>query len=293
MVSILKHLCDHFDSSKLTKDLTFVGIGVIGIFISGISAAAISNSFNGELTQCYTPQCFDNLLSWFSFPLKTLTATAAIMGIVAMVHRSKQTANQIELSIKQVQTTLNQNIYSNYSAHIKDFKGHISSISFKVIKPYNLTLLYEVIFPDNNPSLFNYKGLPLTEDIILNHQKYLISDEDIIGISNNDINVIEKSISFINQFDLSTNSSLHKIGFDIKKITKKNGMILNTKYQLPLDNIYYSNLFSDINKLCDACNGLSSNSDKKNISKYIALCDHLRQAHLSIINYKPNTSNLI
>ncbi|PSU71102.1 hypothetical protein C9J22_07650 [Photobacterium phosphoreum] len=289
MVSILKRICDHFDSSKLTKDLTFVSIGVIGIVISGMSTAAISNSFNGELILCDTPQCFDNLLSWFSFPLKALTATAAIMGIVAMVHRSKQTANQIELSIKQVQTTLNQNIYSNYSAHIKDFKGHISSISFKVIKPYNLTLLYEVIFPDNNPSSFNYQGLPLTEDIILNHQKYLISDEDIIGISNNDINVIEKSILFINQFNLITNNSLQKIGFDIKKITKKNGMILNTKYKLPLDSIYYTNLFSDINKLCDACNCLSSNSDKKSISKYIALCDHLRQAHLSIISYKPNT----
>jgi hypothetical protein len=53
MVSILKRICNYFDSSKLTKDLTFVGIGVIGIFISGVSAAAISNSFNGELTQCY------------------------------------------------------------------------------------------------------------------------------------------------------------------------------------------------------------------------------------------------
>ncbi|MCD9557214.1 hypothetical protein GRJ22_12300 [Photobacterium carnosum] len=119
MVSILKRLCVFFDSSKLTRDWVFVGVGVIGIFISGVSAAAINNSFNGELTQCYTPQCFDNLLGWFLFPLQTLTATAAIMGIVAMVHRSKQTATQIELSTKQIQTTINQNMHLNYFSHLK------------------------------------------------------------------------------------------------------------------------------------------------------------------------------
>ena len=158
MVSILKRLCVFFDSSKLTRDWVFVGVGVIGIFISGVSAAAISNSFNGELTQCYTPQCFDNLLSWFSFPLKTLTATAAIMGIVAMVHRSKQTATQIELSTKQIQTTINQNMHLNYFSHLKDFKEQINSLELKVLKPINNHTLYKCIFVNNTPSNFKPRG---------------------------------------------------------------------------------------------------------------------------------------
>lgn len=73
MVSILKRICNYFDSSNLTKDLTFVGIGVTGIFISGVSTAAISNSFNGELTQCYC-EC-NQKMSFRQIEIQCITIT--------------------------------------------------------------------------------------------------------------------------------------------------------------------------------------------------------------------------
>ena len=80
MVSILKRICNYFDSSKLTKDLTFVSIGVIGIFISGVSAAAISNSFNGELTQCYCGR--NKKMSFRPIEIQCITIILESQGVI-------------------------------------------------------------------------------------------------------------------------------------------------------------------------------------------------------------------
>ncbi len=104
-----------------------------------------------ELIRCYTPQCFDSLLNWYSFPLKALTATAAIMGIIAMMHRSKQTATQIE-------TTIKQNMHINYFSHLKDFKETIKSLQLKSIQSNNINELYKLLFPHNSPDNFTSQG---------------------------------------------------------------------------------------------------------------------------------------
>ena len=235
MISILKRICNYFDSSKLTKDLTFVGIGVIGIFISWVSAAAISNSFNGELTQCYTPQCFDNLLSWFSFPLKTLTATAAIMGIVAMVHRSKQTANQIDLSIKQITITAKQNMYLNYFSHIKNFKEEIASLEIEHLKLINDNRLYKLIFEENTPNNFSPNGSiePILEQI-KNLLKRKSRSESKYEKS---INALRTSEDILNQRQILDIHNLHNETFiNLRNLFFSLGYSINYQSEVILHN---------------------------------------------------------
>lgn len=284
MVSILKRLCVFFDSSKLTKDLTFVSIGIIGIFISGVSAAAISNSFKGELTQCYTPQCFDNLLSWFSFPLKTLTATAAIMGIVAMIHRSKQTATQIELSTKQIQTTINQNMHLNYFSHLKEFKERINFLDFEHLEIVNLNTLYKEIYPSNTPNYFNHIGnsQPLLGRVlnglknahleIISLNSYLHNNENILWykptIADNDIYYVANALSSYQQQITTLFNSLGVL-VNWNNLKKQNPELLKNKsitsngeivgFYINIDNIttpnpaVFDGISHEINSLLECC----------------------------------------
>ncbi|MEC6832408.1 hypothetical protein VXS06_11635 [Photobacterium toruni] len=304
MVSIVKRICDYFDSSKLTKDLTFVSIGVIGIFISGFSATAINNSFNGELTQCYTPQCFRNLLIWFSFPLKTLTATAAIMGIAAMVHRSKQTATQIELSTKQIQTTINQNMHLNYFSHLKEFKERINFLDFKHLKMVNLNTLYKEIYPSNTPNYFNHIGdsqsllgrvlndLKNARLEIINLNSYLYGNENILPykltptISDNDIYYVANALSLyqnkittlFNSFGVLVNwNNLEKQNPELlkNKSIKSNGEIIGfyiNKNNITTPNPAVFDVISDeINSLLDHCLDIAMSETEYPIEKRMFL----------------------
>ncbi|MCD9536495.1 hypothetical protein [Photobacterium carnosum] len=302
MVSILKRICNYFDSSKLTKDLTFVGIGVTGIFISGVSTAAISNSFNGELTQCYTPQCFDNLLNWFSFPLKTLTATAAIMGIVAMVHRSKQTATQIELSTKQIQTTINHNMHLNYFSHLKEFKERINFLDFEHLEIVNLNTLYKEIYPSNTPNYFNHIGnsQPLLGRVlnglknayleISSLNSYLYNNENILRykptIADNDAYYVANALSSYQQQITTLFKSLGVL-VNWNNLEKQNPELLKNKsiksngeivgFYINIDNIttpnpaVFDGISHEINSLLDCCLDIAMSETEYPIEKKMLL----------------------
>lgn len=284
MVSILKRLCVFFDSSKLTRDWVFVGVGVSGVIISVYFSIKIRGSFNGELIECYTHQCFDNLLSWFSFPLKILTATAAIMGIVAMVHRSKQTATQIELSTKQIQTTINQNMHLNYFSHLKEFKERINFLDFEHLEIVNLNTLYKEIYPSNTPNYFNHIGnsQPLLGRVlngfknayleISSLNSYLYNNENILRykptIADNDVYYVANALSSYQQQITTLFKSLGVL-VNWNNLEKQNPELLKNKsiksngeivgLYINIDNIttpnpaVFDGISHEINSLLDCC----------------------------------------
>ncbi|WP_318465446.1 hypothetical protein [Photobacterium leiognathi] len=158
---------------KLSKDPFFISTFVIGSIITIGSAIAIGFSGIGELGVCFKPECFTNFLTYYAFPFKAATATAAILGIVAMLHKSKQTAEQIALSTQQIQTTINQNQYLNYFSHLKDFKEQINGLDLTILKPEPNNNAYKLIFPNNAPSNFSPNG---TCDGLLNSLKRLTDE---------------------------------------------------------------------------------------------------------------------
>lgn len=147
---------------KLTKDPLFRLTFIIGMVVSIGSAIAIGFWGIKDLGFCVRPECFSNFLTYYAFPFKTLTVTAAIIGIVAMMHKSKQTATQIDIAAKQ-------NMYLNYFSHLKDFKEQINSLELKALKPINNYRLYKCIFVDNTP--YNFKPSGTLDNILYELQQ--------------------------------------------------------------------------------------------------------------------------
>lgn len=302
MVSILKRLCVFFDSSKLTRDWVFVGVGVSGVIISVYFSIKIRGSFNGELIECYTYQCFDNLLSWFSFPLKILTATAAIMGIVAMVHRSKQTATQIELSTKQIQTTINQNMHLNYFSHLKEFKERINFLDFEHLEIVNLNTLYKEIYPSNTPNYFNHIGnsQPLLGRVlnglknayleIISLNSHLYNNENILRykptIADNDVYYVANALSSYQQQITTLFKSLGVL-VNWNNLEKQNPELLKNKsiksngeivgFYINIDNIttpnpaVFDGISHEINSLLDCCLDIAMSETEYPIEKKMLL----------------------
>lgn len=234
---------------KLTKDPLFRLTFIIGMVVSIGSAIAIGFFGIEGLGFCVRPECFSNFLTYYAFPFKALTATAAIMGIIAMMHRSKQTATQIELSTaqiklstRQIQTTINQNMHLNYFSHLKDFKETIKSLEFKHIQYNNINKLYKLLFPNNSPNHFTSQG---TMNYFENSLNSMIESHDIIknklSTTNNKtlISYIDDSFSDIAFKEIELN---HDDVIIIKKLIgqiKRNILLsLNNIGFKPIDNSY-------------------------------------------------------
>lgn len=143
---------------KLSKDNWFRGVLIAGSLLTVGSAIAIGFSGIGKLGVCFKPECFANFLTYYDFPFKAATATVAALGLIAMLHKSKQTAQQITLSTEQIQTTINQNQYLNYFNHLKDFKEQVASVELTALKPMPNHTGYKLIFPKNTPTNFSVEG---------------------------------------------------------------------------------------------------------------------------------------
>ncbi|MFB2656422.1 hypothetical protein [Shewanella xiamenensis] len=102
---------------------------------------------------CGTSECFISFVQLYAFPIDVLKATAAILAIVALLHKSDET--QVQISISE-----SQNTYNNYFHH-RDmvYKEITESISnSKTIKLYNFNKLYNLLFPLNRPDNFNFNA---------------------------------------------------------------------------------------------------------------------------------------
>ena len=117
---------------------------IFGAVIAVFSSLVIINSTD-NLALCVNSACFTSFLELFDFPLKVLSATFFIAGFIAVIHRSKQTYHQIEIAQEQ-------NQFSNYFTHKKEF---IDSIS-RFAEERNVLLAskserYHKFFPTNTP----------------------------------------------------------------------------------------------------------------------------------------------
>ncbi|MGR5461566.1 hypothetical protein ACPV5G_01270 [Photobacterium damselae] len=304
---------------KLSQDRIFIGTLIIGVVMSMISAVSIYLSFDGSLVVCAKPACFDNLLNWFSFPLKVLTATVAVMGIVAMLHRSKQTAKQIELSTQQIQTTINQNMYLNYFSHLKDFKEQVSRLEFRVIEIEDRNKLYKALYPDNTPVKFspvddiiyffnsiNSKLKQVDDDIYSTINKLSSNTKDEIlnpyckGIRDIIIDLSDcKTVYFcLLNYKSKINDILNSMGIkpNWTYINKKNTIISDkdgiSNYLFPLVNLdfemkfiqneYFDDLSRDIDVLLVFLSGLSLHNKNNYAQFHMKTTSYLLAINLNV-----------
>lgn len=149
-----------------------------GIVISAFFSIFIIS--RNDLYWCSEISCFSSFLTIFDFPLKILSASLAISGFVALVHRSEQTRHQIEMSI-------NQNLFKNFIDHKKEFMEIISSMeSGFPIKISDKSSLYTKLFPNNNTQNVEFISSGRNGDksdlsfLIENHNKLISQYNDMI-----------------------------------------------------------------------------------------------------------------
>ena len=116
-------------------------------FILG-ALAAITTTFaitsNNNFIRCADVQCFSNFLEYFAIPIKILSTTFFVAGFVAVIHRSKQTYHQIDISLKQ-------NSFKNYLEH----KAELGEVLNAFEKEWQVDVrgkhsLYRKLFPRNS-----------------------------------------------------------------------------------------------------------------------------------------------
>lgn len=116
-------------------------------FIFGILAAIATTiviTSNNKFIGCADVQCFSNFLEYFAVSIKILSATFFVAGFVAVIHRSKQTHHQIEISLKQ-------NSFKNYLDH----KAELAAVLYAFEEEFQVEVkgkhsLYRKLFPRNS-----------------------------------------------------------------------------------------------------------------------------------------------
>lgn len=100
-----------------------------------------------EWNICFvSPTCYNSIFTNFKFPLGAAAAGLSLMGLTGAFFRSEQTE-------RQMQATLQQNVYTNYVTHRKEFFALLEGL--EKTYPINFLskpLVYKQVFPDNNPT---------------------------------------------------------------------------------------------------------------------------------------------
>ncbi|OOE78235.1 hypothetical protein BZG72_15705 [Salinivibrio sp. PR6] len=118
--------------------------------------ATVAIGYHTNLSLCFTATCFNNLLEFFKVPIRLLAATLSIIGLIALAHRSEQSAKQIKLSEEQ-------NIFSNHYKNKEEFWKYIETSPNKdYIKKHAST--YDFIFPKSKLGIYMVRPLLTTSE---------------------------------------------------------------------------------------------------------------------------------
>lgn len=124
---------------------------VFSILISTLSTSLII--LNTEVAWQFDYLGFNTFVEIFRFPLSVLAIAITIIAILATMHRSVQTKEQILNSNKQ-------NVFSNYYKHIEEFEKYMNSvIKDKTLMFENLRATHKMLFPvaeKGNYNISNY-----------------------------------------------------------------------------------------------------------------------------------------
>lgn len=147
-----------FDPSKSFFELKIIrGIIVATLILVSISIFSILYFSNG-LDFFLSYKGFNYALNEvFYFPVRLVLASASLLALLALNHRSNQNADQIKKSNDQLSETKRNNTFTNYFKHKEEFYRYINSSmlggGFKEedLKYVSHQTVYSLSFPLNGP----------------------------------------------------------------------------------------------------------------------------------------------
>ncbi len=98
--------------------------------------------FSNNYMMCFKENCFNDLLVIFKLPINIFTGGMAIAGLRALIVRSQQTADQIELTFKQ-------NLFTNYYKHLEEFEKYLESHIDDHIFFRSIREVHSYLFPES------------------------------------------------------------------------------------------------------------------------------------------------
>jgi hypothetical protein len=113
---------------------------LISILVSGVFTLLII--FNSDIVWKLDYVGFNSFVEIFKVPLSILAIAITVIAILATMHRSAQTKEQILSANKQ-------NAFSNYYKHIEEFEKYMNTaIKSKTLIFENLRLAHKCLFPN-------------------------------------------------------------------------------------------------------------------------------------------------
>lgn len=222
------------------------------IAFSLLSAAfiflVIDGKFNFEISGI---DSFKNFYEIFKIPLSLIAASPVTAGIAAIIHRSEETAKQIELSNKQYKSSQQRNNFENYTKHKDELEKTLTYLqkntTYKTIKAFYPSInIYRRLFPNNNfknfePELQN-KNLLITYNRMKQISFKMSKSTSMINVDDiKNLLILYNTItsSFNINFENHFESSLFNI-----EISYSKEIISSTEENQELVNLYFS--------ICDA-----------------------------------------
>jgi uncharacterized integral membrane protein len=136
------NLSEYFKIDPLKSFVEQRILWVVVIVLSSVAAIiAIIIVCNSNLEVALDYRGFNSFVEIFKVPIALLAITATLAALLATIHRSAQTREQIITANKQ-------NIFSNYYKHIEEFEKYIhASIVDSHIHFQNLRMTHKYLFP--------------------------------------------------------------------------------------------------------------------------------------------------
>lgn len=135
-----------------------LAIGLVGA-ITSTSVLIYYSNLQADLTY----KGFNHFFVVFKFPVSVLAAMLSVIGLIALAHRSEQSARQIQQSAKQIKLSEEQNIFSNHYKNKEEFWKYIETSPNKdYIKKHAST--YDFIFPKSKLGIYMVRPLLTTSE---------------------------------------------------------------------------------------------------------------------------------
>ena len=134
-------------SIQISEDIWFKVFLWTGIVLVLIFSCNIIVANDLVLWPYWKQQNIAYFFIMFNLPIKTAAAFLTLLGFRAVIIRSRQAKNQIDITMIQV-------TYSNYVTHKEEFMKILNSIekAHDVIRFSQKEQLYKMLFPDNIPT---------------------------------------------------------------------------------------------------------------------------------------------
>lgn len=192
------------DHSKPFLKLPIVWLSFLLITTLAV-ASAIAIIIYSDLRFDFSYRGFNEFIVIFKMPISIWAINIPVIAVLAANHRSVQTKKQIEVgqtqianSLKQIEASEKQNIFTNYYRHIEEFEKycayHLRDDRLPSVSISNTRILHQALFPDAIKG-----GLSISKDVLDEIEYTFMNVNDYISDYSKNTHIDNFALAAINE----------------------------------------------------------------------------------------------